>query len=436
MKRREFLGAAAGTAAAALGMPTLLDTPKTEAARSAARATVTFWEFNTDTPSLTIWHKLISAFEAKNPDVNVNMVIVPWGEQAQKLTTAISTGAAPDVSMMGNDIVAEYAAIDALAPMDSYFQAWSKEVGKDITQDIYPGDHAYYQYNGHWYASPLCEETRLIYMRTSMLKAAGIDPTKPPQTCQDMLQLGMKLNKKGVYGWGIPGGINYFTVQTFMTFYLAWGAQYINAKGLCGFDSPEFRAALQFYTDIYLKYKLTPPDTPIYDNSKLEPLFEAGKIAMMIDGPWLLNGITDPKLKADITLAQLPRGPKMRAAFLGGWPLVMWAQSKNKDATFRFIRYITDPAQGLSPFCQGAGQLPGRKSVSVQAPWNAMPTSIFINQLNFAYPYQYPHQEIPQMGALETDAVQTPVQNVMLGKATVDQATKALVAHINSVFQP
>ena len=40
----------------------------------------------------------------------------------------------------------------------------------------------------------------------------------------------------------------------FFTFYLAWGAQYINAKGLCGFDTPEFRAALQFYTDIYTKY--------------------------------------------------------------------------------------------------------------------------------------------------------------------------------------
>ena len=366
------------------------------------------------------------------------MVIVPWSEQAQKLTTAISTGAAPDVSMMGNDVVAEYAAINALAPLDSYFQAWSKEVGKDITQDIYPGDHSYYKYNGHWYASPLCEETRLIYMRTSMLKAAGLDPAKPPQTYQDVLQMAQKLNNpaKGIYGWGIPGAVAYFTVQTFSTFYLAWGAQYINAKGLCGFDTPEFRAALQFYTDIYTKYKLTPPDSPIYDNSKLEPLFEANKIAMMIDGPWLWTDITDNTLRSDITLAQLPRGPKMRAAFLGGWPLVMWAQSKNKDATFRFMRYITDPTQALSTFCQGAGQLPGRKSVAVEAPWNAMPTSIFINQLNFAYPYQYPHQEIPQMGSLEPDAVQTAVQSVMLGKSTVDQATTALVQHINSVLQP
>lgn len=438
MKRRQFLTVAAGTAAAAAGIQSLLETPRARAATDAARTPVTFWQFNTDTPSLNTWRKAIAAFEAKNPDVVVNMVVVPWSEQAQKLTTAISTGAAPDVSMMGNDVVAEYAAINALAPLDSYFQAWSHEVGHDITGDIYAGDHAYYRYNGHWYASPLAEETRLIYYRKSMLAAAGLDPAKPPRTYQDVLAMAQKLNKpaKGVYGWGVPGAVAYFTLQTFSPIYLAWGARYLNAKGLCGFDSPEFRAALTFYTDLYTKHKVTPPDSPVYDNSKLEPLFQAGKLAMLIDGPWLLNQITDASLKADIGLAQLPSGPKGRAAFLGGWPLVLWSQSRNKDAAFRFIRYITDPAQGLPAVCQGMGQLPGRKSISTVAPWNAAPLDIFINQLNFAYPYQYPHQEIPQMGALEPDAVQTAVQNVMLGKASVDQATKALVGHINSVLQP
>ena len=97
-------------------------------------------------------------------------------------------------------------------------------------------------------------------------------------------------------------------------------------------------------------------------------------------------------------LAQLPRGPKAHAAFLGGWPLVMWAQSKVKDATFRFIKYVTDPAQAMSDFCYGAGQLPGRKSLADKAPWTAMPNKIFIDQLNFAYPYQYPYRENPPNG--------------------------------------
>jgi maltose-binding protein MalE len=54
--------------------------------------------------------------------------------------------------------------------------------------------------------------------------------------------------------------------------------------------------------------------------------------------------------------------------------------------------------------------------------------------MDYAYPYQYPDPEIPQMGTLEVDAVQTAVQSVMLGQASVDDATLALVDRINEVL--
>ena len=439
MKRQEFLKVAGQSAAAAALLPaaTTLDPSRVLAARdSAAPTTVTFWQFNTDNASLAAWHKAINGFEAENPDVKINMQIVPWSEQAQKLTTAIGTGTAPDVSMMGNDVVAQYAAIGALAPLDSYFDVWSKSVGHNITADFYPGDHMYYNYKGHWYASPLCEETRLVYYRKSLFQKAGLDPNKPPQTFQAMLAAARAVNQpsKGIYGWGIPGGINYGTVQTFMVLYLAYGARFLNAQGTCGFDTPEFRQALQFYTDLYTKYHVTPPDTTT--NINLESSYMAGKLAMVIDGPWLWVQMAKGAIKDDTALALLPRGPKGRAAFLGGWPLVMWAQSRNKDATFKFIKYVTDPTKAMSDFCYGAGQLPGRKSLADKAPWSQMPNKLFIQQLNFAYPYQYPYAEIPQMGSLEVTAVQTAVQNVMIGRASVDQATKSLVTHINAVLQP
>jgi multiple sugar transport system substrate-binding protein len=79
-------------------------------------------------------------------------------------------------------------------------------------------------------------------------------------------------------------GISYFILQTFMNVYLGWSARYLNAQGMCAFDSPEFRQALAFYTGLYTKDKVTPPDSPVYDNLKLEPLWAAGKLAMLIDG--------------------------------------------------------------------------------------------------------------------------------------------------------
>ncbi len=293
MERRHFLKVAAQAAAVTAALPAVMEAPRViaEAAAPQAATTVTYWQFNTDTPSINAWKKTIAGFEAANPGVKVNMQIVPWAEQAQKLTTAIATGTAPDISMMGNDVVAQYAATGALAPLDSYFAAWSKEVGHDITTDILPGDHLYYKIKGHWYGSPVAEETRIVYYRKSLLQKAGINPSKAFATFASMRQAALALNKPAqkVYGWGVPMGVSYFTLQTFMNVYLGYGARYLNSAGMCGFDSPEFRNALAFYTNLYTKDKVTPPDSPVYDNSKLEPLWAAGKLAMMIDGPWVLN---------------------------------------------------------------------------------------------------------------------------------------------------
>ena len=441
MERRKFLKGVAGSAVTAATLPAALEASHALAApevRPAARTTVTYWQFNTDTPSINAWKKAIAAFEAATPDVHVNMQIVPWNEQAQKLTTALATGTAPDISMMGNDVVAQYAATGALAPLDSYFAAWSKGVGHDITTDILPGDHLYYKIKGHWYASPLAEETRLVYYRKSMLQKAGLNPMSALATWSSMRQAAMKLTKGGVYGWGVPMGVSYFTLQSFMPVYLSYGARYLTAQGNCGFDSPEFRAALTYYTNLYTKDKVTPPDSPVYDNAKLEPLYTASKLAMLIDGPWLLNQMQaagDKAVVADTGIAQVPAGPKGRFGFLGGFPLVMWTQGKNKDAAFKFIRYVTDPTKGMNTLCQGIGQLPGRKSLADRAPWNQQPINAFMKGLTVGYPYQYPAAEIPQMGALEPDKVQTAVQAVATGRSTVAQATTAMVASINQVLK-
>ena len=78
---------------------------------------MTFWEFQTDTPSINAFKASIKGFEATHPGITVEMSIVGWSEQAQKLTTGLATGGLPDVSMLGNDIVAEFVAEHELLPL-------------------------------------------------------------------------------------------------------------------------------------------------------------------------------------------------------------------------------------------------------------------------------------------------------------------------------
>lgn len=430
LSRRTFnkglLGAAAVPALAAAVKPFGV-------ARAQEPATVTFWQFSTDQFAIDAWTATIKAFEQATPDVKVNMELVPWADQHQKLVTGLTGGQLPDVSMLGNNVVAEFQALDALAPLTEYFKQWSQETGSDITADIWPGDKLYYNLNNDWWASPISEETRCLYYRKDLLDKAGV---KPPTTFDEARDAAKKLTSGGVYGWGVPGGIEYATLQTFTSFYLGYGARFLKDPKTCGFDSPEFRAALTFYTDLYLKDKVTPPDSPTYGNQQLEQQFTDGKIAMFIDGPWFWTALNKAKVSFldQVGIVGIPAGPKGQFGFLGGWPLVMWKTAKNKDAAWKWIKFATDPKGQLATLSNAGGNIPGRKSISTIPPWNAAPVDIFVKQMEIAYPYQYPDAEIPQMGTLEVDAVQTAVQSVMLGQATVDEATIALCDRINAVL--
>lgn len=400
--------------------------------------TVTFWQFFTEDNIIAAYEDAIAEFEELHPNIRINMEIVPWAEQQQRLTTALATGAVPDVSMLGNNVVAQYQAIDALLPLTAYFEAWSEEVGFDITEDIWPGDFGYYLIDGDWWGSPMNVETRVLWYRADLLEAAGFDG--PPTTWEEVREYAIALTSGNVYGFGIPGAIDYPTLQVFMNVYLGFGATMLNEDGLCGFESPEFYDALRYYTDLYLVDEVTPPDTPTYSREQLVQLMANGRVAMYIDGPWILGSIeaADPEWLDSLEMAPIPAGPAGQFGFLGGWPLVLWAGSENPDAAWEWIKFATDPEGGLPGIAASANLPPGRQSIADQwleqydAPWDSR-FSVVIDGLSVAQPYQYPAPGIPQMATIEVDVIQQAVQNVLLG-ADVEQATAQMCARMNDIL--
>ena len=63
-----------------------------------------FWQFSTDEPQIAGYQKAIDEFEKLHPEIDVQMEIVPWSSQQQALTTGLTTGELPDVSMLGNNV--------------------------------------------------------------------------------------------------------------------------------------------------------------------------------------------------------------------------------------------------------------------------------------------------------------------------------------------
>jgi ABC-type glycerol-3-phosphate transport system substrate-binding protein len=419
----------------AVALTAAVTTHSGSAQTSGPSGKVVFWEFSADNPSINAWKVTIKAFEKNYPAIKVDMQIVPWAQQSQKLATAIATHSEPDVSMMGNDVVAQYAFAGKLAPLDSYMKQWSKQEGFDITKDFWPGDKLYYRLNGHYYAAPVAEETRMLNYNKQILSQAGVDPATLT-TWDNVLAAAKQIKAKvpGVTPWLASMSKDYPTLQTFMTLYLSYGARMLDSKGACGFNTPAFKKALTWYTDIY-KSGLTAPDETTWFQRDNDAAFATGKAGLFIEGPWLLAELKGTPLYNQVGTVPIPAGPKGRFGFLGGFPLVLWKGGKNNAAAAEWVHFATSPRGGLGTIVKVSGVLPGRKSLTKQSPWNKPPLSTFVKQMGYAYPYQYPHQEIPQMGAIETETIQNAVQRVATGSQTVDQSTTQLCSEINKFLK-
>jgi len=76
-----------------------------------------------------------------------------------------------------------------------------------VADDIWPGDKGYYSLGGHWWASPIAVETRALYYRKDLFKAAGLDPDKPPANWEELAAAADKVTKAGggkYYGIALP----------------------------------------------------------------------------------------------------------------------------------------------------------------------------------------------------------------------------------------
>ena len=160
-----------------------------------------------------------------------------------------------------------------------------------------------------------------------------------------------------------------------MSTYLAYGARMLDDEGKCGFDTPEFRQALETFTSAYKK-GVTHPDAPSMAGDTLPPRLPDGNFAMTSDSPNIDKDIENER-PAWADKVEDRDGPgrvrRDRAGFLGGWPLILWDQSEVKDAAAKWIMYATRPEGALRQITEVSGAIPGSIKLAAEAPWNGAP---------------------------------------------------------------
>ena len=286
---------------------------------------LTVWAMGNEGTKLTT---LADAFMKANPGVKVSVTPVDWGQAVAKLTTAIAGNTTPDVSQMGTDMMGQFGATGAFDPVpadidpSAFFQsAWNTN-----------------QVGGAASGVPWYVETRLLYYRTDIATKAGI--TSPPATWDDLMAMAKAMKEKGGAKWGISLGTKNW--QEYFPFLWQNGGDVVDASGNPALNSPQAVEALTFY-DSFFKAGLTPKSVP--EGFDITPAFVKGDNPMFFSGPWhlgLIDTAGGAAFKGKWAIAPMPK--KVTAtSFLGGSNMVVYKNSKNKDAAWAFVKFVSDP---------------------------------------------------------------------------------------------
>jgi multiple sugar transport system substrate-binding protein len=310
---------------------------------------------------------LARAYEARTPGARVRVQQVPWSAAHEKLLTAYVGDAMPDVFQLGNTWVAEFVALGALEPLDARL-ARSPALA---AADWFPGARAAVAVDGTTWAVPWYVDTRVLFYRADLLAAAGV--RAPPATWDGWLAAWRAVKAGAGAGpaargpaasgtrWPVLLPLGEWEVPVLLA--LQRGAGLLRDGDRYGdFRDPRFRDALAFYAALFAE-GLAPP-AGAGQVANLYHDFAAGWFTALVTGPWNLREMArrlPPALQDDWATAPIPALDAQHpgVSIAGGACLAIRRGSPRRDAAFRFVEFLSEPAQQVA-FHARTGNLPPR----------------------------------------------------------------------------
>ncbi|REE56483.1 carbohydrate ABC transporter substrate-binding protein (CUT1 family) [Paenibacillus taihuensis] len=348
-----------------------------------------------------VFTKLIKSFEEKNPNIKVEYLHIP-DDYVGKMNTILAGGDAPDVFYVPDGDFGRWVSQDLLQPIDEYLSTSNID-----TSDMWESSLLRYRYDGavtgkgNLYALPKDIGPTVLYYNKDIFTKMGVPfpSAENPMTFDQLLETAQKLTVKNgdkvtQYGMG---------PIWWEGFVLGNGGQFLSEdKKEFLLNSKEASDALQFAVDLAHKYNVV-PDSRALKAMNDGQMFETGKLAMMIQGRWMVP--TYRKLKFDWDVAPLPTNGKW-AGWSGSVGLGIYSKSKQKDAAYKLVEYLGGPEgqkeQSLMGFAIPSfksmastdvflqpGQKPEHAEVFIKAaqneipgPWTNLPNAKWWDMLN------------------------------------------------------
>ena len=276
--------------------------------------------------------------------IEVEFLMVPYPSLREKITAD---------AVAGTGSIDLYCFLDGwgpsmtgfLTPLNDYLKSDGIDLGEKLPPAYIKGG----TYDGTTYGIPTRGHPQLLLYRKDLLKEAGVEV---PKTWKELIAASQAIKEKtgrdGIamyYGKG-NAAQNLFLWYAFLK---SAGEDIFNDKMMPTFNSAAGIEATQYYVDMLLKYNAASPGSKFFKEYEASQAVAQDKAAMVIVWWWHYGVLTNPEKAKDVVTKNIGFAPvpawegKGKATLALSMPVGIAKASKNKEAAWEFLKWLTNP---------------------------------------------------------------------------------------------
>jgi len=276
---------------------------------------------------------VVDAFEKAHPTIKVKWQTVPFDALNSTIDSHVANkGGDPDVYWADQPRISALAARGEAEDLTKAFSKYKSEFD--------PATYNAGLYKDKLWALPIANSSQLMYYNKDLLAKAGLTNPSPDvqkrMTWEEIVTDAGKAHDAGAqFGLAFGQFDRYYQLEALPV--QLGGSVGANGNGNLtpDFTSADWVKAFDWYGSIFKSGVAPRGVTP----EQTDPDFVAGKIAYMVEGPWLLPMLQESNVNWGVAPQPVFEGGKPATA-TGSWSLAMNPFSKAKDATAIFIKWM------------------------------------------------------------------------------------------------
>jgi len=304
--------------------------------------------------------ELIRGFQAANPGVRVKHVHFPYADYRSKISTAMAAGQAPDIVQLYYGWLGDFQRANILAPLPAAMFPAAR-----IESEFFPMVQAMKR-EGQYWGLPTAVRSLCVFYNSRLMRAAGLDPARPPATLDEMVEAAKAMTRRdgsgnitqvGI-GAGMDGQDQHWWREVLVR---QFGGTPYSADGTqVTYTQPEGQAAFAWYMGLYTDHRVTARqfmDEP-------QAAFRAQRAGMIVDGNFRIGALERTR-GLEWVVAPLPAHRNVRSNYGSYWVNGLTRQSSGAkaEAAARFMAFITTP-EAMQVWLRVTGELPARSAAA------------------------------------------------------------------------